>query len=306
MRGLVFIFLSFIFGLVLGIRKRSSIIYAKNISSPGIAAYLTSIVLRRSLVLHTSGPDTQGANFKSVAPSAFLIQYDKFKAKALKRADLIIANSKLDEIALHYRFGVKNAVIIYNGVDSHSFRPDEEVCTKIRKRIGFNSDDFVVTYVGRPSPQKDLSRMLSVSEDFPNIKFLFIGPEFSELEKFGTVHENCFALGIVRNVSDYLISSDCFMLLSHGEGLSNAMLEAMSCSLPVVVNPAGDACYIIEDGKNGFLRHSIESIKEAIQILNDNVDLRRQIGDNARSTIMKKFRWSNTANQINKAFLEVL
>ena len=46
---------------------------------------------------------------------------------------------------------------------------------------------------------------------------------------------------------------DCFVLPSRGEGISNTILEAMACALPVIATRVGGNAELIEDGVTGQL-----------------------------------------------------
>ena len=48
-------------------------------------------------------------------------------------------------------------------------------------------------------------------------------------------------------------NSDCFILPSVQEGISNVVLESMAIGLPVVNSDCGGMKEIINNGKNGFI-----------------------------------------------------
>ena len=60
-------------------------------------------------------------------------------------------------------------------------------------------------------------------------------------------------MGSVTNVFEYLYAADVFALSSRTEGLSNALLEAMSIGLPVVVTDLAGNRELIRDGEQGYL-----------------------------------------------------
>lgn len=51
----------------------------------------------------------------------------------------------------------------------------------------------------------------------------------------------------------YYKAADLFLLPSHSEGLSNAMVEAMASGLPSICSAVGGALEWIRHGANGFL-----------------------------------------------------
>jgi len=96
-------------------------------------------------------------------------------------------------------------------------------------------------------------------------------------------------IGIQSNPQDFLAASDAFVLCSHAEGLSNALLEAMSTALPIVATRISGTENLIADGKNGILvpPKNVKALEEAlVEVLkNPNASL----GENARKRILEKY-----------------
>jgi len=60
-------------------------------------------------------------------------------------------------------------------------------------------------------------------------------------------------LGEREDVPQVLRALDMFVLPSLGEGISNAILEAMATALPVVASRVGGNGELVKDGENGLL-----------------------------------------------------
>jgi glycosyltransferase involved in cell wall biosynthesis len=98
-------------------------------------------------------------------------------------------------------------------------------------------------------------------------------------------------LGKKENIVNFLRSSDIFILPSLAEGLSNALLEAMACGLPVVATNIGGTNEVIKNGVNGILVEpkNSEQLAQAILSLMKNQKYAYRLGINARKTITEKY-----------------
>tara|TARA_B100001250_G_C19817562_1_gene799605 strand:+ start:20496 stop:21692 length:1197 start_codon:yes stop_codon:yes gene_type:complete len=93
-----------------------------------------------------------------------------------------------------------------------------------------------------------------------------------------------------EKIIDNLLASDVFLLSSVSEGISNAVLEAMSIGLPVISTDCGGMREVIDDNKNGFLvpAYCSSSIVETIQkIYSLNEIVKENLIKNAKETIIK-------------------
>lgn len=94
-----------------------------------------------------------------------------------------------------------------------------------------------------------------------------------------------------NDVREQLRMSDAFLLSSLSEGISNAVLEAMACGLPVVTTDCGGMREAVTDGKEGLVvpvRDPME-ISLALEKLASNPHLRRQMGQQGRTTVVSMF-----------------
>jgi colanic acid/amylovoran biosynthesis glycosyltransferase len=93
-------------------------------------------------------------------------------------------------------------------------------------------------------------------------------------------------------VLERLQSSDVFLLSSLGEGISNAVLEAMSCGLPVVTSDCGGMSEVIHDGQEGYVVpiFDAEAMAERLFRLYSDKALRQNMGKQARQKILNEYR----------------
>ncbi|HPP12062.1 MAG TPA: glycosyltransferase family 4 protein, partial [bacterium] len=82
-----------------------------------------------------------------------------------------------------------------------------------------------------------------------------------------------------------------FVLPSLAEGLSNALLEAMACGLPVVATKVSGTVDVIEEGVNGFLVEpgNPEALAEAMAGILKDEGLAYRMGQANRKKILEKY-----------------
>lgn len=92
-------------------------------------------------------------------------------------------------------------------------------------------------------------------------------------------------------VAEELRAADIFLHTSHSEGISNAVLEAMACGLPVACTDAGGMREAVRDGIDGFLVpvRDVEAMAEALVKLGQDAELRRRMGEAARERVLEEF-----------------
>ena len=94
-------------------------------------------------------------------------------------------------------------------------------------------------------------------------------------------------------VLDALLASDIFLLSSFGAGEAApvAVMEAMSCEVPVIASIIGGTPDMITDGVDGLLvpQRDDNAIAEGIERLARSPETRRRLGRAARGTAVGKF-----------------
>jgi len=113
------------------------------------------------------------------------------------------------------------------------------------------------------------------------------GPEMANLQhqaEASSIENNIQWLGKRNNLSEFYKKASVFVLPSRREGMPNAMLEAMSCGLPVIVSNASPGpLQYVEEGKTGliFESGSPDSLADAIDRLLSDDAMRASMGKKA-------------------------
>ena len=89
-------------------------------------------------------------------------------------------------------------------------------------------------------------------------------------------------LGYRKDVDDLYRACDLFVFMSFREGLSLALMEAMSSGMPVVCTKIRGNVDLVEDGVSGkFAGYTPESVAAVIEEMYDEPEARRSMGEKA-------------------------
>ncbi|MBI5086331.1 MAG: TIGR03088 family PEP-CTERM/XrtA system glycosyltransferase [Acidobacteria bacterium] len=155
---------------------------------------------------------------------------------------------------------------IYNGVDTELYRPRGGAKPGVGP-VGFARDGtLLLGAVGRLAEVKDHASLIrafallreSNAEWRSRLRLVIVGdgPMAAGtrrlIEQTGSA-DAAWLAGERRDVASILQALDLFVLPSLGEGISNTLLEAMACGLPVVATAVGGNLELVDDGVTGRL-----------------------------------------------------
>jgi len=97
--------------------------------------------------------------------------------------------------------------------------------------------------------------------------------------------------GYRADVISLLNQADIYVLPTKFEGMSNAILEAMACGLPVITSDIPENRELIISGENGLLHNSddVNDLVQKVNLLLDDSKFRNKLGKAAKRTIITKY-----------------
>jgi glycosyltransferase involved in cell wall biosynthesis len=202
--------------------------------------------------------------------------------------------------------------LIPNCVDADGFRPvDLETKLAAKRRLGLDEATPLFLYAGRFARSKGIHVLLTAWKSLRH-------DVEAGLVLVGAVTGGRAAIPIptepglvvrdwTSDIRSYYQASDFFVLPSFQEGMSNAVLEALSCGLAVIVTPAGAATGLVEDGVNGIVvpAGSPERLQEAMRRLTLDRPLAEKLSVAARESA-QCYSVESVVTQIESVYGEML
>lgn len=203
-------------------------------------------------------------------------------------------------------------VQIYNGVDTQRFSPEARRDARQRLIDLGVGDGFVIGAVGRLEAVKNQSELVSAfldrcerCADFAqraSLTLLGDGSTRAQIEALrnDSAHaDRVHLLGARDDVAELLPGFDVFVLPSLNEGISNTLLEAMACAVPVVASRVGGNAELFADGRHGTLYESgdREALSAALARYVDSPDMRIERAAAARKHVVERFSLERMVEQ---------
>lgn len=183
-------------------------------------------------------------------------------------------------------------IISGSGVDTEKFKPR----TSPRKEIA-------VMFASRLLKDKGLCEFIEASrilkQKYPHVRFVIVGepdvgnPTSLSLRELKSILEQVEVewWGHSEEMEKTLQLADIFVLPSYREGLPKVLLEAAAVGLPIVATrvPGCEDCVVHQNTGLLVSPRDPQGLADSIEILIQSPELRKEMGQNARELVEKKF-----------------
>ncbi len=230
------------------------------------------------------------------------------------KADSIIAVSKHvgDDLVKNSKINKKLIHIINNPIDIDriNYLSNEDVAEEF-----FNEDAPIILSVGRLSKEKGFEYLLkafSLLKERSNARLVILGEgkEEANLKKLSKelgIDKQVLFLGFKDNPYKYMKRSTIFVFPSLYESFGIAMVEAMSCGVPVIATKSYVGIEdIIEHEKTGLLLPVADEnalAESMFRLLNDE-ELRRSLSMEAKKKV-ENFSIDKITKKYKKVLLDI-
>lgn len=175
-------------------------------------------------------------------------------------------------------------------VDYRKFHPSKKEKNRLTV-LSVTNLSFIAKYGALVSVLPQIDEILT---EYPNVYFVVAGGgkffhNFEEAIRTMKNTQQVSYVGHCEAIEDLFAESDIFLHLSRLDGFPAAVVEAMSCELPVVANRYEAMMEQVEHGVTGFLVDNSCSLKDALALLITDANMRKEMGQKGRSHIKKNF-----------------
>ena len=231
-------------------------------------------------IKETEGPLKKAARTLSLYHNS-LLAIEKRQLQEGNLRILAISNVVKKEIMDVYGVPEGSIEVIYDGIDINTFSPDKKVLHRAttREEFGIPQDAPLVLFLGNGFKRKGLETLLNgiaLIED-KNVYCLAVGGDsslqsYKELaDKLGIGGQVIFA-GTKKEPERFYAAADVFVLPSLQEAFGNAVLEAMSCGLPVITTSVAGASELMTDGLERFILRDPTDAVSLVNMINELLD----------------------------------
>jgi glycosyltransferase involved in cell wall biosynthesis len=295
----------------LSVHGRNGIYHAHGVGAPATIAILASKLFGGKSLIKLR----QEAKYYA---QIIQTQYQRGYKYQIQAADYVITvNSSAKKELQTWGISDDRVQFLPNAIDVDKFFPEKR---EEKKRVRGDLLDgqlnkTLFLFIGRLAHQKGIDLLLSawaaLSSQIRQESALLIvgnGPEKSNLvaqsKQLGIASSAKF-FGRRENVLDFYHAADIVVLPSRWEGLSNVMLEAMACGLPIICTEVGGAVEWIQSGKNGKLvpPEDVKALSGVLQWMWENEEKWAELGMNARETILRSLTMDVLVEKLEKVYL---
>ena len=231
----------------------------------------------------------------------------------------LIHFTSLDESLLCKKYNFPTPqIVVPNGLDWNRYA---ELPAKgwLRNKLVLN-DQPIVLFLGRLHFKKGFDLLIpafsSVLQEFPDAQLVIAGPDnygyAKQIKSWAleyNIVQNVHFLGMLNSeeVIRAYVDSDVFVLPSYTENFGVAVIEAMACSVPVVVSDQVNIHDIVSSYDAGIVTSlSSDQLAKSILYVLSNNDIACKFGQNGRKLVSEKYTWERIVDSLSKSYEHIM
>jgi glycosyltransferase involved in cell wall biosynthesis len=232
-------------------------------------------------------------------------------------ADCVPVNAEAVREFVHHNEScpLEKMVVIPSGIDTERFRP--LAAPAPRTALGVGAERRVVGIVTRMRVRKGVEEFIRaiglVHQQRPDVHAVIVGEvvldeTLQRLVRELGLESHLTLLGRRSDMPAVYAGLDLFVLSSHDEGMSNAILEAMAMTKPVVATDVGGTAEVVQQGRSGLLVPPKDPTALATAILEVLAQPSRAqaMGQLGRQIVEERFSAHAMVRQMEQLYLNLM
>lgn len=215
-----------------------------------------------------------------------------------RNSDVLITVS--EKMLLTFRRKPKNSITIMNC-------PENE----LKGESKVDENNFKILFTGAVRRGRGLETIRDIVVDVPDVQLIVTGKIKdvnlkNEIERVPNIKYHGFLdrkmlLDLEVNCDVMVALYDMRLQTQYEYGMSNKVLEAMMCGLPVITNISHE---LVNDTKCGIIvdYSNTSEIKNALISLKESPDLRKFYGNNGRRAFLEKYNWARMEEKLHNTY----
>jgi phosphatidylinositol alpha 1,6-mannosyltransferase len=198
------------------------------------------------------------------------------------------------------------AHLMERGIDTHRFSPEK----RTRGR-GMNDGTFVIGFVGRLSPEKNVRLLAQIEQrlidtGIRDCRFLIVGDGSERSWLAANLRQSDFT-GVLTGdaLAQAYANMDAFVFPSETDTFGNVVLEAMASGVPALVGKGGGPKYLVRAGSTGLVAETPDEFAQALMDLRSHPALRERMACQARTAALQR-SWDSVFENVYSHYSEIL
>ncbi len=237
-----------------------------------------------------------GFHFYKGAPIKNWLLYYPVEKALSSWTDVLITITKEDyQRAKAHMYAGKTAYVPGIGVKAQEFSSfSKKEREEFRGRLGLSHGDLAILTAGELNQNKNqqlVFRAIAAIKE-PHVHYFLCGigdkeEELKTLAKELGIADQVHILGFRDDMKEIYAAVDIYCCSSLREGLSVAIMEAMSAGLPCLVSKIRGNTDLVQEGENGYLFESnnVEELTKKLRLLLEDPKTRAKMRDGNKEII---------------------
>lgn len=267
-------------------------------------------------IVSLGGDDPMTLSMRSHRRGQQLYPHRPLKYTLFLGADAYVCKSPaLLETCRQAQISDEKLHLVPSGVDSAQYAPPSPLeKARLREELGLVADQKLILFLGGMDEKKGVRELVEafhqLTPKHPHSHLLIVGACSRFMDTYHEIQQRIAESGyasnftitdrFVRNVADFMNAADIYVHPSWREGFSVAILEAMSCGLPIAASDLPTIRGVqIENETHGLLvppRNPVELAQALAELLNSE-DLCDRLGQAARQRVLREFSLERVTSQ---------